>query len=974
MVCLENLKNIECHIEKPPHSFRAGLLNARSVANKSGLLRETVMDYKIQMLAVTETWLKEGDDSIILDLCPPNYRFHGAPRPVNKGSRGGGIGIVISSDIRAEPVFFNNYRTFEAMALKIKARRSSTVALIYRPPPSHRNGYTTSEFLTECETFLSHICTEYPGELTIMGDFNLHLDVKDDYHTRLFQDILAAVGLQQHVTQGTHKSGHMLDLVITRKMASNLANLKVQETVMSDHALITFDIATTLTKPPLRQVTARSIKRVDRGTFAQDVRQLFEESLGSNAVLDYNTTITKAMDLHAPLHTVKVKGESQKPWYSEEIHVARQKRRQLERKFLKTRLEVHRQMFEEHSRLVVKLIDSKKSEFFKNKFQAASMKETFNLVKDLLMADSEKILPSSSNPQDLANAFASFFEEKIKKIRETLDKAAPLCLTVEDNHQTAAELSQYNQVSQEDISNIIKKCPSKSCALDPIPTSLLKDSKVSNAVVPSITAIINSSITSGTVPKDLKVSHVIPLIKKPGLDREIFKNYRPVSNLAFLHKILEKVVASQLTAHLAAHGLNDPLQSAYRRGHSTESAMLKIKADLDLILDKGDAALVVLLDLSAAFDTIDHKVLLSRLQTYTGVTRTALLWIRSYLTDRKQIAVVNGAKSKQFPLSVGVPQGSVLGPLLFSIYILPLRAIIEKHDILRHGYADDLQLYCRLPFRRPVECEETVEKVNRCVSEIRNWMLVNKLLINDSKTESLLVMNKAAVKQVDKLEISVTVGTEKIKPSKSVRNLGATLDAHLSMESHIANMTRSAYYHLRRIQKIRCHLDTETCRKIVHSCVTSRLDYHNGLLTGVSDKALHRLQLVQNNAARVITGTKLHEHIRPVLYTLHWLPIKERIAYKVLMFVHMALHNSSAPEYLRDLVTIYHPTRSLRSASDPWTLTIMRTHNLVGTKSFPVHGAKVWNSLPLGLRENPSRTMFKKDLKTYLFRGAYSEM
>eukprot|EP00918_Siedleckia_nematoides_P075133 GHVU01164303.1.p1 GENE.GHVU01164303.1~~GHVU01164303.1.p1 ORF type:complete len:263 (+),score=7.91 GHVU01164303.1:941-1729(+) len=259
------------------------------------------------------------------------------------------------------------------------------------------------------------------------------------------------------------------------------------------------------------------------------------------------------------------------------------------------------------------------------------------------------------------------------------------------------------------------------------------------------------------------------------------------------------------------HRLFDDVQSAYRPGHSTETAMLKIKMDIDEVLDQGDGVLLVLLDLSAAFDTIDHEILLQRVHQRAGVEGVALQWLRSYLTGRSSGSLfVNNTISREVPLLIGVPQGSVLGPLLFLMYILPLQHICRKHGIHHHGYADDTQLYCRLPLKDTYGVKIAIKKMEACLSEIRLWMLQNKLKLNYSKTECMLFAPRAQVAQLMTYNITVTVGGETIKPQPKVKNPGAYLDTTMSMVPLISSMTRTAYYHLRCISKIRCHLDTNT--------------------------------------------------------------------------------------------------------------------------------------------------------------------
>jgi hypothetical protein len=430
-------------------------------------------------------------------------------------------------------------------------------------------------------------------------------------------------------------------------------------------------------------------------------------------------------------------------------------------------------------------------------------------------------------------------------------------------------------------------------------------------------------------------------------------------------------LSSNFKKHLKDTGVLDKYQSAYRAGHSTESAILKIKADVDEILDSGDAVLLVSLDMSAAFDTVDHNVLLSRLEEYAGVKGSALQWMRSYLENRSQAVVIDGVVSKQYPLQIGVPQGSVLGPVLFLVYILPLQHILEKHRKLRHGYADDLQTYCPLKIKKRQELQQALQSMNECLAEVRVWMLTNKLKINDAKTEAIVFASKHNMKMVSELDISVTVGGEIIKPAITLKALGALMDSEMSMHDQISSVVRSCYHHLRQIRRIRHHLDVTTCKTVVQATITSRLDYHNALLAGVTSKEQHRLQLVQNHAARLITGVRKHDHISPVLKQLHWLPLQQRIQFKVLSFVYKAVHDPNAPLYLQDSVSVYQPSRCLRSSDDNLKLCEKRVKTVYGERSFSKYGPVLWNKLPISLRSKPTIQSFKKGLKTFLFYEAH---
>ena len=553
-------------------------------------------------------------------------------------------------------------------------------------------------------------------------------------------------------------------------------------------------------------------------------------------------------------------------------------------------------------------------------------------------------------------------------IRAQLDLAASQLAhspTHEDQQpRVDCRLSGFEPASEDEVARIIKNSPSTYSPHDPIPTWLLK--KHLEDIVPYVTLVVNRSLESGFFPSSFKKAIVKPLLKKPSLDPDHFQNYRPVSNLKFLSKVLERVVASRLQDHLDRHSLTEPLQSAYRKHHGTESALIKVHNDILLSLDSKHAVFLVLLDLSAAFDTIDNDLLIHRFCTL-GVEGSALSWIMSYLCHRKQSVRVNDSFSPEQELLYGVPQGSVLGPLFFTVYNTPLAEIARLHDVNVHLYADDIQLYTSFNLSDPDSEVMAKRKLESCIADMRRWMIINRLKLNDDKSEFIVV---ASQRQCSKIQCnSIQIGDVEVQAVSNVRNLGVQFDSTMSMSSHINATCRSVYYHIRNISSIRKSLSKEVAAAVIHSYVISRLDYGNSLLYNAPVTQLAKLQKAQNAAARVLTGIPRFSHITPILKELHWLPVKERIMYKILLMTWKAL-NGRSPQYILDLVSLYVPNRNLRS-SNCNMLSVPKVQSLAGEKSFFYSAPKLWNSLPVSVRNATSIESFKIGIKTFLFKSAF---
>ena len=465
----------------------------------------------------------------------------------------------------------------------------------------------------------------------------------------------------------------------------------------------------------------------------------------------------------------------------------------------------------------------------------------------------------------------------------------------------------------------------------------------------------------------MKEAVLHPKLKKASLDCEELSNYRPISNLTFISKACERVVAKQLTHHLHNNNLLEPLQSAYKPQHSTETALIKVQNDILLALDKNKCVILLLLDLSAAFDTVDHQTLLHRLDNLYGITGTALEWFTSYLTRRKQFVAINNVNSYSCPLNCGVPQGSVLGPILYSLYTAPLGYIFRRHDVLFHLYADDTQIYCTFETSTVSDIQHAKFKLEECVRDIDLWMLENNLKLNDDKTEILVFHAKhRPAPSLDFLQVA----NASVAPSDSAKNIGTIFDTTVSLDKQIAQVCKSAFFSLRNIASIRKFLSYDATKTLVHAFVTAKLDNCNSLFYGLPKHLLQRLQYVLNSAARLITLSRKSEHVTPLLIELHWLPIEKRVEFKILLYTYKAV-NGLAPHYLEELLHPYIPRRSLRSA-DKCLLT-STSHNLksYGFRAFSVCAPRLWNAIPIHIRQSGTIAIFKKQLKTFLFKDAF---
>lgn len=688
-----------------------------------------------------------------------------------------------------------------------------------------------------------------------------------------------------------------------------------------------------------------------------------------NSLLDqYNVVLSELIDKHAPERSRSITLRPNAPWFNDDLRALKRQRRKFERKYLSTRLEVHRQMYRDQCQIYTAALHSAKSTYYKVKISESDNHQLFNMVDGLFKVKRLPPLPSHVSCHSLAEDFSEFFHSKIEKLRDRLYNSSSQSTETSvliNPSPCPTSLSEFTEVSETYIRELIDKSKPKSCCLDPVPTRILKQSL--DVLVHPITKVVNASLTTGEFPSSLKKGIIYPSIKKQTLDQEEFTSYRPITNIAFLSKTLERVVAAQTINYLTDNDLMAKLQSAYRCFHSTETALLRVCNDILLALDSRQEVVLVLLDLSSAFDTIDHDVLLDRLRSRYGIKGTALNWFRSYLANRTQSVRIGDSCSSDRMLKYGVPQGSVLGPLLFSLFFAPIEDVILAHGLRCMVYADDSQLYITINARcdRPV----MLSKLQLCILDIFTWCTNNGLACSLDKTDAVHLRSCHA-KNFDPIQ-EIVIDDVVIVPKPVVRDLGILIDSHLLLKNQVNQVCKCAWLAIRKIGRIRPYLAQDVCERLVHAFITSKLDSCNSILYGLPSCELDKLQRVQNAAARLVTMASKSDHITPILFKLHWLPVKERITFKLLLITFKALRGQ-APSYISELLNIYQPSRSLRSSSLKY-LSVPKCNTVsYGHRAFSVASAKLWNSLPYDLRSIENTSTFKTSLKTFLFKRTFN--
>ena len=433
-------------------------------------------------------------------------------------------------------------------------------------------------------------------------------------------------------------------------------------------------------------------------------------------------------------------------------------------------------------------------------------------------------------------------------------------------------------------------------------------------------------------------------------------------------KFLEKCVLKQLNKHISKFECLPWFQSAYREFHSVETALCRVHNDLYKTKTQGGCSILILLDLSSAFDTIDRKTLLNDLKSW-GIDGKALQLISSYLSDRKFRVTIDDTISDEDTMHYGVPQGSILGPILFIIYTSSLQFVLQEFGVSFHLYADDTQIYFRLS-----NVHESKLKIQLISEAVKKWMNDRRLKMNDSKSEIMIIGSLNNIRSVkNDFGHDVHFGNSTIKLSEKLRNLGFVFDQTLTLSNNVNITKQKAISGLINIAHISSLIDKKHRIQLVHSLVFSQIDFCNSLYYGLPNADLHPLQMILNSAARLIVNLPRfsRERITPICIDLHFLPIRARIEFKICLLTFKTL-KFGQPSYLSDLLKPYVPESNVQLRSGGRLNEPMLSSSTSSERCFEFYAPRLYNKLPDNIKSLNSVESFKKNLKTHIFRKAYN--
>ena len=753
---------------------------------------------------------------------------------------------------------------------------------------------------------------------------------------------------------------------------------------ISDHFPVIFTLKITPTERKLvSSKNKRRLNNIDYDLFMNELMgkislnrcKLPEEEAGtlSSMVSIFNNSLSQTLNAHAPIYTSIVKHTERPAWLDHSYVLARAERRKLERIYKRTKLPSDKIKYELQRDYCIDLVDSKRGNFYSNRIQdcKGNQKVLFNTFSDLCDGNRKtRILPESSSDISCATDFNVFFTDKAKSIHESIvnssipiinaneteDHMQYLCLTSDNTHDTTI-LSSFEPCTPYEISELLHEYGIKNSPSDPVPSSVYLNCCKCPEFLSYIIDIVNVSLKSGSMD-GLKNAVVSPLLKNgPNIDKDEMKSYRPVSQLPFLSKIIERVVLSRLNKHMTINNLNEDFQHGYKKHHSTETLLLKFLNDLIVGVDQKLGVVVLLIDLSAAFDTVSHNILLNILAKELNISGIALRWFKSFLCERSQQVKINDALSDSILLTCGVAQGSVLGPVLYNIYSRSVKKTFAKCGFECLAFADDKNGYMLFS----LSCQYNVFKniVPNCLEEVEKWASDHLLKLNKDKTQILVFGDKTFLKDLTIHGVFSDIAEKScIRFADSAKYLGVWLDTHLTFEVHVSKLVSSGYAKLRKIRSYRKHLSRKDTEILIHAFISTKLDMCNALFAGINRKLLRKLQKLQNAAIRTVYQSPIRSSVTPLYSELHWLNVEQRVTYKIILMVFKAI-NGKSPDNISLLIHMKDAVRMIVKED----LFFPRT--ALGRRAFSYLGPRYWNVLPNNIRQCVSLEKFKALLKTH---------
>ena len=933
-------------------------VNVRSLCKNFDALKELlfITQYKFSMICVTETWLNDTSP-FLFDI--DNYSLLNVNR---KGMKGGGVAIYVNDiykfKTRKDLNFPNN--SAESLFIEVENDRSknAVIGVIYRPP--HLN---VDSFLEDIEILLHRLSLENK-DIHLSGDYNIDI-LKSNRSSQSLLNLLNVYAIHPFISKATRissVSSTLIDNVFSNAIDRNVASGIIYSD-LSDHLPI-FTIVSSQQKQNKFSQNS-SFRKLSPENIYNLQCDLKHESWGNilacnDADKAYRLFLGKIhYYLNRDIPKVTRKRSSKKPqnpWITKGILKSIKRRNEFYKTSLKDPSQANINKYKQYRNKLTSIIKTSKQMYFSHKFEHSkgNMSATWKNINDVLGRTKQinlnhKYYKDDSifeNPDDIVNGFNDYFvnvgQEQASKIPNSTKHFTDFL-----GERCNSSLF-FNPTNKEEIFKVVNSLKNKkSYGSDEISNNLLK--LIIPYIINPLVHIFNISLLSGVFPSDMKIAKVIPIFKKD--DSTLLSNYRPVSILSSFSKILERIVYNRLSSFLVVHTLLNSSQYGFRKFHSTDLALLDLVDKISNALAKKEHVISVFMDLSKAFDTLDHTILISKLEHY-GIRGTALNWFKSYLYGRLQYTCINSVCSSTQRIKYGVPQGSILGPLLFLIYV---NDIVNSSSLLKFIlFADDTTVifsHC--------DMELLFDTLNNELPKISSWFKSNRLSLNLLKTHFINFKgSRVILDNAGRIEIDGVLIEEK----KAATFLGVVINEFLTWDDHISKVLKSVSRCIGILFKLKHCLPLHILLTLYNSILLPHISYCN-IVWGSFKSKNHQIYLLQKKAIRVCAGSDFYDHTDPLFYRFKTLKVDDIHTLQIALFMYR-FHSKQLP-------TIFEHMFKLNSAVHNYPTRISTNVHLLNPitrlahKSIRHTGPDIWNNIPLFVRRCSTISRFKFDFKKF---------
>ena len=931
-------------------------INARSLPrNFDSIINfmNCINNYKFTVIAITETWLYQNDYASLYDI--PGYNFCCSGR---RTGRGGGVGLYVSSDIEFNIIEnLQDSNNFESLFVEIKNKfRSSIITgVLYRPPGGDIDAFVDDlGHLIDTLNLPRKVCF-------ISGDFNINL-LGSNMHIDNFRNMLYSFSFYPMISKPTRVSDHsetLIDNIFSNTKQTTSSHIFRVD--ISDHypvAIISENIRydrknrNDIYKRDTRASHLMNMRAELRVTSWNDI---MSDNNVHSAYTHFHNKLIDIFDRHCPIRRVKTKMNLDKsPWITPGVLKSIKKKNVLFCAYKRNPNDHNLNKYRNYKNILTTVVRQAKSSYYSDYFTANknNSKKMWSGINSVLNRKGTKNRDlsdnCSNNCQDYVNRFNDYFttigEKLASKIDDTNKSPNSYLTSVNIPNTFILRPTDCDEVT----SIVLVLDDYKSPGYDELTNEVIK--YVHDYIIDPLTYIINLSFNMGEVPDNIKIAKVIP-IHKSG-QKDVVSNYRPVSVLPAFSKIFERLVYKRMTSFISINNILYSNQYGFRENHSTYMAALKFVDDVSFNLDKKISTVSLFIDLSKAFDTIDHSILLNKLYIY-GIRGIAFNWFKSYLTNRKQFVRFNDTDSTLSNINTGVPQGSILGPLLFILYINDMYKSSNMLNFIL--FADDTTIYLHNN-----DVNLAIQSMSSELNNVSEWLSANKLSLNIDKTKLLVFTNIKGEIPNYILQFKDKV----IESSRTTKFLGLIIDNKLSWRDHITKVSGSISKMVGIMCKIKYYLPSYILLTIYNSLVLPHLMYSIIVWGNALPTYTYCLNILQKRAIRQIGKASYRAHTPPLFYCNNVLTLHDLYNYQLGIFIYNYLNSQLPPDFdsFFDLNRQFHTysTRGSHDLAQPYTRTTFAHSQVRST------GVIFWNSLNISIRNSPSIMIFKKKLKRYL--------